>query len=45
MININPLELNFLGGLGGLGNERLMEQILRMSMQDRGRTGTPPASE
>lgn len=26
-------------------NDNLLEQIMRLSMQERGRTGTPPASE
>lgn len=37
----NPLEMNFRSAL----SDNLLEQIMRLSMQDRGRTGNPPASE
>lgn len=38
---MNPFEMNFRSNL----SDNLLEQILRASMQDRGRSGTPPASE
>ena len=37
----NPLDMHFRSSL----NDNLLEQILRLSMQERGRTGTPPASQ
>ena len=37
----NPLDMNFRSSV----SDNLLESILRMSMQDRGRSGTPPASE
>eukprot|EP00347_Sterkiella_histriomuscorum_P013642 403363936 len=41
LFGLNPFEMNFRSSV----NDNVLEQILRMSMQDRGRSGTPPASE
>lgn len=38
---MNPFEMNFRSSV----SDNLLEQILRASMQDRGRSGNPPASE
>ena len=41
LFGLNPFEFNFRSSV----NDNLLEEIMRISMQDRGRQGTPPAAE
>jgi hypothetical protein len=39
-LGLNPFDMNFRSSM----NDNILEQIMRISMQERGRTGNPPAS-
>ena len=41
MFGLSPFDLNFRSSM----NDNILEQIMRISMQDRGRSGNPPASQ